>query len=113
MTAADQTAGVKQDEVLHKKICSEHNNKEKHGLHAHPHLIHRCKEDPSVFVGPLTWKQSKAELDKLLRQYEVCFNNWKLSGNHGEFKTNPLDKENRNNDSNTNDTKPLPGRTIW
>ena len=32
------------------------------------------------------WQQSKLDLEKLLKQYECCFNNWKKSGNHGEFK---------------------------
>jgi len=49
-----------------------------------------CKEDPSVFNAPLTWQQSKAELEKSPKQCEHCFNNWKISGNHGAFN----DKEN-------------------
>ena len=52
-----------------------------------------CKEDPSIFIAPLTWKQSKVELDRLLKQCEYCFNNWKISGNHGAFNDNKENKE--------------------
>ena len=98
LTAAEQTAGVKQGETLHRKICAECNNTEKHNQHAHPHLMKVCKEDPSVFKVPLTWQQLKLELERLLKQHECCFNNWKKSGNHGAFDHN---KDN-------NEAKPLP-----
>ena len=98
LTAAEQTAGVKQGETLHRKICAECNNTEKHNQHAHPHLMKVCKEDPSVFKVPLTWQQLKLELERLSKQHECCFNNWKKSGNHGAFDHN---KDN-------NEAKPLP-----
>lgn len=34
ITAAEQTAGIKEGEVLHRKICAECNNPEKHNQHA-------------------------------------------------------------------------------
>ena len=55
LTAAEQTARIKQGEVLHRKFCEEHNNCEKHNEHAHPNIMKACKEDPSIFNAPLTW----------------------------------------------------------
>jgi len=59
-----------------------------------------CKEDPSIFAAPLTWQQPKVELTRLLKQCECCFNDWKISGNHGEF--------NDNNNNNNTEAKTLP-----
>ena len=51
----------------------------------HPHRMNFCKKDWSVSKAPLTWQQSKLELKKSLKQHKCCLNNWKKSGNHGEF----------------------------
>ena len=94
LTASEQTASIEQDELLHKKICKECNNTNKHNEHGHPQLMSFCKEDPSVFKVPLTWQQFKLELEQLLKQCKHCFDNWKKSGNHGTFNDNKDKKEN-------------------
>ena len=40
---------------------------------------------PEDFEGPITWQQSKKCLRDLVNDYEICFINWKKSGNHGSF----------------------------
>ena len=86
LTANEQTLGLKTDQLLHKKICREYNlTTGKYNEHAFPLLKVECKgkgnkEDPGNFM-PIYWVQSKKELEKLLSQYEKCFNNWKKSGN--------------------------------
>ena len=105
LTAAEQTAGIKKGEVLHRKICEEYNNTDKHNQHAHPHLMKACKEDPSIFIAPLTWQQSKVELERLLKQYEYFFNSWKISGQHGAFDDAV---EETNDKENKEQKKPLP-----
>ena len=78
--------GLKTDELLHRKICKEYNSTNKYNGHAFPSLNGSTQgEDPPNFKPPLTWEHSKEALEKLIRQYEVSFNNWKKSGNHGEF----------------------------
>ena len=89
LTADEQTLGLKTDQLLHEKICCEYNSIHKYNEHAFPALKHEEKgkgnrDDPGNFL-PIKWLQSKTELDKFLSQYEKCFNNWKKSGNHGEF----------------------------
>ena len=80
------TKGVKTDELFHKDIIMEYNNKDKHN--ALQHDVANCKGDPAVF-GQINWKQSKETLSSAMREYKRCFNSWKLSGNHGAFDENP------------------------
>jgi len=84
LSAADLTDGLKTDELLHRKICMEYNNTDKYNDNAWPQL-QACKGDPYLFPGPIVWDQSLKTLKTLIREYEYCFNNWKLSGNHGAF----------------------------
>ena len=49
------TEGFKTDELFHKDIIFEYNNKDKHNNLAHD--IANCKGDPSVFAW-INWKQS-------------------------------------------------------
>ena len=80
----DMTDGFKTDEILHRSIIKEYNNPEKCNGDAYPHL-RNCQGNPSKFVGHILWTQSRTTLSALLKEYEVCLNNWKLSGNHGGF----------------------------
>ena len=84
LSAVDLTDGLKTDELIHRNICMEYNNTDKYNDNAWPHLK-SCKGDPSNFPGPIVWNQSLKTLNTLIREYEYCFNNWKLSGNHGAF----------------------------
>ena len=84
LSAADLTDGLKTDELLHRKICMEYNNTDKYNDNAWPQL-QACKGDPYLFPGPIVWDQSLKTLKTLIREYEYCFNNWKLSGNHGAY----------------------------
>ena len=84
LSKADLTDGFKTDEILHRRICTEYNNSDNHNDDAHPHLKN-CRGNPKTFAGPILWEQSKKTLRYIVKEYEQCFYNWKLSGNHGEF----------------------------
>ena len=85
LTKEQMTEGLKTDELLHKEIILEYNNKEKHNMIAHK--VGCWGAHPSKFA-PITWQQSKETLSAVVREYEKCFNNWKLSGNHRGFGEN-------------------------
>ena len=83
LTKEQMTEGLKTDELFHKEILLEYNNKDKHNDLAHD--IASCNGNhPSKFL-PITWQQSKQTMDTFFREYEKSFKAWKLSGNHGGF----------------------------
>ena len=63
-------------------ICMEY-NKTKHNDEVFSYLD--SKVQPKQFNGPILWQQSAKTLCALIKDYEYCFNNWKLSGNHSAF----------------------------
>ena len=85
LSARDLTDGLKTDELLHRKIVLEYNNPDKYNDDAWPNLRNCRSSSPHQFAGPIDWMQSSKTLKALVKEYEVCFNNWKLSGNHGNF----------------------------
>ena len=83
------TEGLKTDELFHKEILLEYNNKDKHNKLAHN--IGSCNGyHPSKFL-PITWQQSKQTMDTFFCKYEKSFKAWKLLGNHGGFGENNTD----------------------
>ena len=92
LTKDQLTEGLKTDEILHRSIIKEYNNPEKHNIDAFPQL-QNCRGDPSKMSGRIEWTQSAKMLKDIVRDYEKCFNNWKLSGNHGAFGETDTTKE--------------------
>ena len=82
LSKEQMTKGLKTDELFLKEIIIEYNNKEKHN--ALQHDVANYKVNLSVFP-PINWKEPEETLSTVIREYEQCFNNWKLSGNHGGF----------------------------
>ena len=84
LTKYQLTEGLKTGEILHQNIIKEYNNPEKNNIDAFPQL-QNCPGDPSKLSGPIRWTQLARMLKHIVRDYEKCFNNWKLSDNHGAF----------------------------
>ena len=85
LTPKQLTDGLKKDELLHLLIVAEYNDRSKHNDDACPHLRHCKGSDPSKCDGPIDYDQSVKVFKSLTSDYETALNNWRLSGNHGDF----------------------------
>mmetsp|Transcript_9670 Transcript_9670/g.24094 ORF Transcript_9670/g.24094 Transcript_9670/m.24094 type:complete len:440 (+) Transcript_9670:124-1443(+) len=72
------------DDSLHEKIVLEYNNSSKYNEDAYPDLPCRGSAESN---SPITWEQSRKTLNDTIRDYEVCFNSWRRSGNHVGFES--------------------------
>ena len=89
LTAAELTEGKKTDSDLFDAIAKEYGSTESnsYGQIAYPDLGNFKAHHPSR-VSSITAKKIALSFKMLLREYECCFNKWKLSGTHEEMNDN-------------------------
>lgn len=87
LTKDELTEGIKTDEEMHKKFIMEYNDPDKHNEFAWPNIREVVDGDPKFGSkqGPILWRQSATALNLLLKDYEYCLQNLRMSGNHKEF----------------------------
>ena len=83
LTKEQMADGIKRDELLHREIILEYNNKDKYNKVAH-NIANFQGAHPSTFV-PITWVHSKQMLNTVVQECKKAFKNWKISGFHGAF----------------------------
>ena len=92
LTRSDLDNGIKTNEKMYRLIAEEYNNPDNYNEDQHPQIV-TFKTSPELNDKPIVWEQVKKAMADMVKDYEIAHNNFKKSGNHGDFGEANEDKE--------------------